>query len=110
MATEHWSDSIWITHLTDEPMLSQDLQALLYDVEHHRQMPSLVIDLSSVNSLRSSHLSQLILLQNCIIKGGGQIILSAPSDRIWGLFLASNLDQQFIFAENIPVALAGLQI
>ncbi len=110
MATEHWSENIWITKLSDEPLLSEDLQGLIFDIDNHSEQLSLVIDLSQVNMIQSMNLSLLIQIQDRTRSGGGRVILACPTNTIWAVFLATNLDKIFSFSENIPEALTELQI
>lgn len=110
MAIEKWSDDIWLIKLENEPALSEDLVQARDKTQREANMPSLVLDLSAVTRLNSSNLSQMLRLRKEAIDRDSKLRLAGLSDPIWAVFLTTGLDKVFEFAEDIPTALAGLQI
>ncbi len=110
MPIEQWSEKIWIVHLENEPGLSDDLNAAREKMSHARPTPSIVVDFAGVTALNSSNLSQLLRIRKECIDGDTKLRLAALSDQIWAVFLTTGLDKVFEFTEDVPLALAGLQI
>jgi len=110
MPIQHWSDNIWIVTLTDEPMLSEDLINAHDELERAETKPDLALDFSGVKQVNSSNLSQLLRLRKTMIDHGGRLKLASLSDRLWVVFLTTGLDKVFEFAEDLPTALASLQL
>ncbi len=110
MAIEKWSDDIWLIKLDDEPALSEDLVQARDKAQREANMPHIVLDLSGVTRLNSSNLSQMLRIRKEAIDRGAKLRLAGLSDPIWAVFLTTGLDKVFEFAEDIPTALAALQI
>jgi len=110
MAIQEWSDRIWVTQLSNEPVLSEDLLNLKDRAEHAKPTPDMVLDLSGVTRLNSSNLSQLLRIRKLAIDRDVKVLLSGPPDSIWAIFLTTGLDQVFKFATDVSTALAELQM
>ena len=110
MPVQKWSDHIWVACLADDPPFSEDLDELHEKALTVESMPDVVLDLSGVDHLNSSNLSQLLRLRKRMKDREAQLRLAGPSDNIWALFLATGLDKVFQFNEDTSTALADLQI
>ena len=110
MPIQRWSDRIWIVRLTDEPALSDDLVNARDEAHRADPTPDVAVDFSSVRHLSSSNLSQLLRLRKIAIDRGTRLKLAAIPDNVWVVFLTTGLDKVFEFAEDLPTALAALQI
>ena len=69
----------------------------------------------SSTSLRCStstrrDLSLLLRVRKAAIDRDARLKLAAPADPIWAVFASTGLEKVFDFAEDVPSALAGLQI
>ncbi len=110
MAIQRWSDQIWVAKLSPDPGLSEDIDALFRHTRSAQTPPDVVLDLSGLGHLNSSHLSQLLRLRKAMVEADGRLRLAGPSNAIWSLFLATGLDKVFEFSADTPTALAELQI
>jgi len=108
MAIEKWSDGVSIAHLAADPQLSDDLEALY---EQIAQNPfDVVLDLSGVRYISSSHIARLLKLRKQMMAQGGRLMLCAIDPQVWGTFLVTGLDKVFEFSEAVPTALATLKL
>lgn len=91
--------------LADDPIFTDDLSAAM------EIMPivSLVLDFSSVTYLKSSNLSSLLILRSRLKTTDRELRLCGASDRVWGLFVATGLNQLFDRDANVEQAIASLQ-
>lgn len=108
MAAEDWSDNVYVVHLADDPAFSDELEQLerqLGQASRH-----CVLDFGSVTFVNSSNLSQLLRMRRTMSESGCRILLASVSPDVWNTFLVSGLDKVFFAAENVPLALAGLQL
>ncbi len=110
MPVEQWSDKIWIVHLENEPGLSDDLTSVREKMMHVKPTPSVIVDFAGVTHVNSSNLSQLLRIRKECIDRDTKLRLAALSDQLWAVFLTTGLDKVFDFTEDVPLALAGLQI
>lgn len=108
MSIETWSDEILLANLESEPACSEDLMALherVSDRPHH-----IVLNFSRVGRINSSNIAQLLRLRKKQIEIDRKLRLCCVPDTIWSVMLVTGLDQVFEFAEDVPTALAGLQM
>ena len=110
MPIQHWSERIWVAQLSNEPALSEDLLQLREEAEQRDPAPHLVLDFSSLTHINSSNLSGLLRLRKLALDRDVRVVLAALPDSIWATFLTTGLDKIFEFAQDVPNALAGLQI
>ena len=110
MPIQQWSDSIWIANFSDEPGLGEDLASLFEQIQKADDPPHLVIDLSGVQNLNSSHLAQLLRIRKIMIDRDVKLRLAAPTDAIWAIFLTTALDKVFDFSGDVTTALASVQL
>ncbi len=110
MPIQRWSEKIWVAQLAQDPAFSEDLDDLNRKAEYGELDANLVLDLSGVEHINSSNLSQLLQLRQHMIQRSGQLRLVAPPDHVWAVFLAAGLDKVFDYASDTMTALAQLQI
>src|SRR5262249_19768169 len=98
MATE-WSEDIAIAELTDEPMLSEELNGLIDRIkEPTGPVPHVVLNLGGVTYLNSSNIAQLLKLRMTLSRHGRRLKLCSVSDEVWSVMLVTGLDKVFLFA------------
>lgn len=112
-----WADNIVLAQLSDEPMLSEELNGLsdrLETVTEAEQRagdaPHLVLDFSGVSYVNSSNIAQLLRLKRQLEAMGRQLRLCAMGDEVWSVMMVTGLDKVFRFAPDTMTALAGLQL
>lgn len=110
MPIQKWSDQIWIVTLSNEPALSEDLINVKHEAEHAKPTPHLVLDMSGVEHVNSSNLSQLLRLRKVATDHNTKLRLVGVSDSMWVVFMTTGLDKVFDFIGDLPTALASLQI
>jgi len=107
MGVQQWSEDTLVVRLSDDPELSDDMA----DVDERLKgvCCDIVLDLTDLRLLTSSGISKLLRLRKRQADGGHRMILCAPRDKVWGVFLATGLDAVFEFAETVAEALARIQ-
>ncbi|MBX3365867.1 MAG: STAS domain-containing protein [Phycisphaeraceae bacterium] len=111
MAIE-WSDDIVLSELSDEPMLSEELNAIadrLASLEPDTT-PHVVLNLGRVSYLNSSNLAQLLRIRKLLAAAGRILKLCAVTDEVWSVMMVTGLDKVFRFAPDPMTALAGIQL
>ncbi len=103
-----WSENTVVAHLADEPAFSDEVEEVHRGLEAEPQ--HCVLDLSAVSFLNSSNLAQLLGLRKMVAPSGCQIVLASVPAAVWETLEVSRLDRLFRRAENVPLALATLQI
>lgn len=96
--------------LSREPDLTEDLDNLDAALRKQSRMPDVVVDLSGVPSVTSSTLARLLRLRKRLAEESASLVLAAPSDQVWLVFLTTGLDAVFRFREDTATALAELQL
>lgn len=109
MAT-NWSDKIVISELSDEPVLSEEINALIDRVEKAEQIPHVVLNFSAVTYVNSSNLAQLLRLRRKLTESRRTLKLCSVPDEVWSVMMVTGLDKVFRFAPDPMTALAGLQL
>ena len=107
MPIEKWSDTIVVVHLADDPQFSEDLQSLGAPLRHHS---SIVLNFNGVRYINSSNISRLLKLRKQLSSTDARLILCGLNTQVWSVFLVTGLDKIFEFSDNVPTALATLQI
>jgi anti-anti-sigma factor len=108
MPVERWSDQVSVARLADDPQFTDDLQSL--ETEMETRSVNAVLDFSSVHFINSSNIARLLRLRKRAVSTDLKLILCSISTQLWGTFLTTGLDKVFDFRENVPTALATLQI
>ena len=107
MPIEKWSDKIVVVHLADDPAFAEDMQSLAGPVKKNA---SIVLDFSGVRYINSSNISQLLKLRKQLITTDARLVICGLNTQVWGVFLITGLDKIFEFSDNVPTALATLQM
>ena len=107
MAVQKWDDETFVVTLGDDPALSEDIGEIMARLRG--KCCDVVLDLSELGHLTSSGISKLLRLRKHQLDHGRRLILCAPTDRVWSVFLATGLDSIFVVAEAVSDALAHLK-
>ncbi len=110
MPIQTWSDRIWVITLGNEPAMSEDLVNAAELARKAETQPEVVVDFSAVTHVNSVNLSQLLKLRQLSVKRGARLKLAALADGVWVAFLTTGLDKVFDFTQDVPSALAALQL
>jgi len=105
MPVEKWSDTIVVAHLSDDPQFTDDVLAV--EAAGARDA---VLDFAGVRMVNSSNLARLLKLRKVADGRAGRLLLCSVSTQVWGAFLVTGLDKLFEFSDNVPTALATLQM
>ncbi|HZL38001.1 MAG TPA: STAS domain-containing protein [Tepidisphaeraceae bacterium] len=108
MAVEKWSEGVTVARLTDDPLLTEDLQSVEKTVSHG--MMDVVLDFSAVHFVNSSVLARLLKLRKQIAAEEHRLVLCNVHDQVWGAFMVTGLDKLFLVSDNVTTALATLQM
>jgi anti-anti-sigma factor len=108
MPVEKWSDSVAVVRLADNPHVGDDLNAL--DAALQQRRLDAVVDFSGVKMINSTSLAKLIKIRRHMNAAESRLLLCGVNDNVWGAFLVTNLDKLFEFMDDVPTALAALQI
>src|SRR5580700_8241093 len=107
MSVEKWSDSIMIVHLGSDPHFSEEIEQA---AEMTGPYVDRVLDFSAVHYVNSSNIAALLRLRRQVYEQKGKLVLCNVSNPIWTTFLITGLDKIFEFSENVPTALATIQL
>jgi anti-anti-sigma factor len=116
MPTTDWSDRIAIAELSDEPQLSEDLDALcrrLDDCTGRKAVaeapPDVILNMQAVTYLNSSNIAQLLKLRKKLSLAGRRLRVCCVQDSVWSIMLSTGLDGVFSFNDDVSTSLASLQ-
>jgi anti-anti-sigma factor len=107
---QKWSESIWLVQIADEPGITEDLMSLRESLAEAEPVPQVVLDLSAIQQINSSNLSQILRLRKQTIDRDTRLIIAGLPDSVWAVFMTTGLDKIFDFAPDVMTALATLQI
>jgi anti-anti-sigma factor len=108
MPIENWSEEITVIHLADDPQFTDDLQTL--DQQLEQKPADVVLDFAAVHFINSSNIAKLLRIRKQTGAADRRLLLCGISTQVWGAFLVTGLDKVFEFSDNVPTALATLQI
>ncbi len=108
MAIEKWSDEIFLVNLGEEPQLSEDLAGVAERVDTRRR--HVVLNAANIRHINSSNIAQLLRLRKKLNTAGRDLVLCSVPDAVWSIIISTSLDGLFHFAEDVPSALAALQL
>lgn len=110
MSMEYWSDNIMVVELEEGPAFSDDLNAIMDQLEKRTDV-DVVISFGSVPYLNSSNIAQLLRLRKrVVISNRRRMVLCGIDTSVWSLFLVTGLDKVFEFADDVANGLASVQI
>lgn len=110
MAIQKWSERIWVAKLAGDPEFIEDMETLGQAAESEEFVPDMVLDLSEVNHLNSSNISQMLMLRKRIVQHDAKLILAGPPDHVWAMLISAGMDKVFHFSSDTMTALAELQM
>ena len=109
MPIQKWSENILLLELTEEPQLSDDLQAVADRIDQGPPQ-DVVLNMKGVRHMNSSHISKLLRLRATMIQNDRELRICNVPDMIWGVMIVTGLDKVFHFSPDLPSALASLQL
>ena len=114
MPIEKWSDNVLVVHLSDDPQLTDDLESLANVPQAGGggggRPVSAVLDFGGVSYINSSNIAKLLRVRQATISSDGKLILCGMTTQVWSAFLITGLDKVFTFTDNVPTALATIQM
>ena len=108
MPVEKWSDTVSVVHLADDPQFTEEL--LTIEESASAGKSDVVLDCAAVHYVNSSNIARLLKLRKQMNLSERRLVLCSMSTEVWGTFLVTGLDKVFEFSDNVPTALATLQI
>lgn len=109
MSIEHWSEDILVVELQDDPAFSDDVTALVDEVEANHELDA-VLNFAAVKYINSSNIAKLLKLRKKLVHHQRRLVLCGIQTNVWGLFLVTGLDKVFEFADDVANGLATVQI
>ena len=110
MAVEHWSETVLLGELGDDPQYTDDLTAIIEQCSNNSQL-DVLLNFSNVSYLNSSNIAKLLKLRKLItITNERKLKLCGINRQVWGVFLVTGLDHIFEIVEDVSTGLASLQI
>lgn len=110
MPIQQWNEDILLAKLPEEPALDDELRQLTARLEKADPRPHVVIDLSDIKRINSTHLAQLLRTRKLLIDADKRLRLAAPANAVWAVLLTTGLDKVFEFNEDVATALASVQM
>jgi anti-anti-sigma factor len=110
MPIEKWSDNVLVVHLSDDPQLTDDLESLAKLAQPGGGAVSAVLDFAGVSYINSSNIAKLLRVRQATVSSDGKLILCGMTTQVWSAFLITGLDKVFTFTDNVPTALATIQM
>ncbi len=108
MAIQGWSDEITVAELSDGPQFSDDIAALLDQLDENPT--AVVLNFAGVSSFSSSDIAHLLRLRKTMLAKDCQLVLCGVNTQVWGVLLVTGLDKIFEFTNDISTALATIQL
>ena len=108
MPLEKWSDDVMVLHLADDPQLTEDLVSLEQALDQRKA--DAVLDFAGVRFINSSNIAKLLKLRKRMNSNDSRLLLCNIGNQVWGALLITGLDKIFQFTDNVPTALATLQM
>ena len=110
MPIQNWSENILLAELQDDPNFSDDVNALLDQLDSKPDQ-NVVLDFSSVSFLNSSNIAKLLKLRKTVtINNQRKLKLCGINTHVWGVFLVTGLDNVFEYADDVASGLASIQL
>jgi anti-anti-sigma factor len=115
MPLNSWSETITIAELADEPLFSEDMDALVDRIDEIRHegddaVPHVIVDLQNVGTVNSSNLGSMLRIRKLLEACNRRLLICAVNDSIWSAMIATGLDRIFSFASDVTTALAEIQL
>ena len=111
MPLQEWSESTLIAELSDEPLFSEEFEALMGRLEEAGDdMPDVILNMLDVSRLNSTNLAQLLRLRKKLLSHERRLRICSVDDSIWSVFMVTGLEKLFEFTDDVATSLASLQI
>ncbi len=111
MPLQEWSESTLIAEMNDEPMFSDDFDALIGRLESTGDgTPDVIVNMLAVSQINSSNLSQLLRLRKTLNSCDRRLRICSVDPAVWSVFMVTGLDKLFAFTDDVATSLASLQI
>ena len=111
MPLQDWSESTLIAEMNDEPLFSEDFEALMMRLDStDGDPPDVILNLLGVSSLNSSNLSQLLRLRKKLMSRDRRLRICSVGKSVWSVLILTGLEQLFSFTDDVATSLASLQI
>ncbi len=109
MAVEHWSETVLLGELGDDPQYTDDLTAIIEQATNNTQT-DVLLNFSNVDYLNSSNIAKLLKLRKLVAHDNNRrMILSTVQSNVWGVIRISGLHRNLEIVPDIPSALAAIQ-
>ena len=108
MGIQQWSDEIVVVDLSDDPQFSEDMNALLEQLE--RGPCDVVLGFGAVGFINSSNVAKLLRLRKTLISADRQLVFCDVNTQVAGVFQVTGLDKIFEFTKDVSTALATVQL
>lgn len=110
MPIQNWSENVLVGELFDDPQFSDDIDALLKNVEGRNDI-DIVLSFQNVGFLNSSNIARLLKLRKLqVVNNHRKLKLCAVSTHVWGVFLVTGLDKIFEVYDDVASGLASLSL
>jgi anti-anti-sigma factor len=107
---EHWSETVLLGELGDDPQLTDDLTAIVEQCSENTKL-DVLLSFANINYLNSSNIAKLLKLRKLVtITNERRLKLCGINRHVWGVFLVTGLDRIFDIAGDVPSGLAALQM
>ncbi|MGE0482097.1 MAG: STAS domain-containing protein [Phycisphaerae bacterium] len=107
---EHWSETVLLGELADDPQYTDDLNAALEQCAANPKL-DVLLNFAAVNYLNSSNIAKLLKLRKVVtMSNQRRLVLSNVNRHVWGVFLVTGLDKIFEIVNDTPSGLAMLQM
>jgi anti-anti-sigma factor len=107
MSVEKWSDTVMIVHLGNDPHFSEEIESAAAIAA---PCVNRVMDFSAVHYVNSSNIAALLRLRRQVNEQNGKMVLCNVNNPVWTTMLITGLDKIFEISENVPTALATIQL
>ena len=108
MGIQKWSDTITVVELSDDPQFTDDINAVLEELDRHPT--DVVVNFVGVGFVNSSNVALLLRLRKKMMLLERRLVLSDITSQVWGVFEVTGLDKIFEFTKDVSTALAITQL
>ena len=109
MPVEKWSEQILVVEPQDDPVFTDDLNAVVDEVSSRTDV-DVVVNFTNVGYINSSNIAKLLKLRKILLGHQRRLVICAIDTNVWGVFLVTGLDKVFEFADSVSTGLAAVQI
>jgi anti-anti-sigma factor len=109
MGIQEWSDQVLVVDLADDPLMTDELDAVLENLRAGGPR-DVLIDFKGVTFLNSSNIAKLLVLRKGQTASGRKLLLCELPDTVWSVFLVTGLEAIFEFMPSLTEGLAQVQM